>query len=288
MHHLKTLLLITALLPATTASAQRYKRAKNRAVPEREWYAYWGYHRSVYSKSTIRFVGADYNFRLMRVAAEDRPSGEFFDYVNPARISATAFNFRIGRYLTSRWDISVGCDHMIYAMRQGQSLGIAGYIAGTTNSDLNGTYSNGDSLVAIRPDDLHYDHASGLNYVAVQLNTTLSLYEGDKVAIRQRMGVGLGPVITKSRFKWDGNVYASRLRWGGYGVSLHAAIRFDFFNRFFLQSKLTGGGVHLPKSATTQERGQHASHHFAYGSWELVAGVLWHFGARANCDCPRW
>jgi len=42
----------------------------------------WGYNLSSYTKSTIQFVGAGYDFKIAGVKAVDRPSKEFKNYIN--------------------------------------------------------------------------------------------------------------------------------------------------------------------------------------------------------------
>jgi hypothetical protein len=103
-----------------------------------------------------------------------------------------------------------------------------------------GTYDRSTGKIPIREQDLHYENTNGLNYISIQLNNTTPRYEtrNQKFAIHQRLGLGVGPVVTQTDFFWNGNQYHSKFGLTGYGISAHTGVRFDFFNRFFLQVQL--------------------------------------------------
>lgn len=254
-------------------------------------YFYWGYNRSIYSKSDINFQGPGYNFIAEDVHAHDRPSTEFATYVNPRKMTIPQFNIRVGYYYVDHWDISIGYDHMKYVMTSNQNLYLIGEINSTTNSELHGIYDKSSGKIPIREQDLHYENTNGLNYISVQLNNTTPRYmtRNQKFAIHQRLGFGLGPVVTQTDFFWDGEEYHSRFAVAGYGLSLHTGVRFDFFNRFFLQSNWSGGFIHLPHNRTIQDAPDFAKHKFVYGQWELLGGIVFYVRAINGCDsCPNW
>jgi hypothetical protein len=288
--HLKYLVLL-GLFTSTISFGQKYSYKKKFGNQKNAMYFYWGYNRSIYTKSNIRFVGSDYNFVVKKAVAKDRPSNKFKTYINPATISVPQFNVRIGWYYKFRWDWSIGYDHMKYVMNDGQYLYVNGFVNGTSNSALNGTYSDEDGKVYIAGEDLHYENTNGLNYISVQLNNTAPLYKSNdrKVVIHRRLGAGLGPVVTQTDFTWDGASYSTKFKLGGYGVSFHTGVRFDFFNRFFLQNNFATGFIHLPKNRTIDGTDSYASHKFIYASWEIVGGVLWYLRTKNGCDtCPDW
>ncbi len=291
MKHLKGLLLIGLILISTVVDGQRYSYKKKFGTQKNTVYFYWGYNRSGYTKSNINFIGPQYNFTLKNAAAKDRPSNDFKTYVNPATITVPQFNVRIGWYYKHRWDVSVGIDHMKYVMRDYQNLLINGVIEGTTNSQLNGVYTDADGKVLIREDDLHYENTNGLNYWSIQLNNTAPIYKTNnrKFAIQRRLGGGIGAIVTQTDFNWDGEIYHTRQKIGGYGISLHSGIRFDFFNHFFLQNNFSGGFVHLPKNATIDDQDHYVKQTFLFGQWEIVGGFLFYLRTKNGCDtCPDW
>src|SRR5690606_23366644 len=91
-------------------------------------YGYWGYNRSAYTKSNMRFVGPDYDFTLTKVKAADNPSTDIRQYVNANTITVPQFNARIGYYFKNHWAISLGYDHLKYLMNDGNQVKIYGNI----------------------------------------------------------------------------------------------------------------------------------------------------------------
>ncbi len=270
---------------------QNYSYKKKFGTQKNTMYFYWGYNRAAFTKSDINFYGPNYNFTLLNAKASDRPSREFSTYVNLTTISVPQFNIRLGWYYKHRWDVSIGYDHMKYVMDDNQTLYINGVIEGTNNSELSGTYTNSDGKIPIRPQDLHYENTNGLNYISIQLNNTAPLYKtnNNKFVIQRRAGGGIGPVVTQTDFNWDGNIYNSEFKLAGYGISLNAGVRFDFFNRFFFMSNWSAGMIHLPKNSTIQYQDHYAKQKFVYGQWELVGGVLWYLRTKNGCGtCPDW
>lgn len=271
--------------------AQNYSFKKKFGTQKNAMYLYWGYNRSIYSKSDVNFYGPTYNFLVKDLAASDRPSRDFSTYVNLQSISVPQFNIRLGWYYKFRWDISVGYDHMKYVMDRGQTLYINGVVGETTSSELSGVYTDADGLIPIRHEDLHYENTNGLNYISVQLTNTAPLYKtrNRKFAIQRRLGFGMGPVVTQTDFTWDGLQYHTKFGLSGYGLSLNTGVRFDFFNRFFFQSNWSGGFIHLPKNRIAPNDEFFAKHKFVFGQWDLVAGVLFYVKTKNSCDtCPDW
>jgi hypothetical protein len=276
---------------AMPASAQKYSYKKKFGTQKNTMYVYWGYNRSGYTKSDINFKSPDYDFTLKNAAAKDRPSNKFKTYINPATFTVPQFNVRIGWYYKFRWDVSIGTDHMKYVMRDDQYLFINGFINNTNTSQLSGTYTDANGKIRIREEDLHYENTNGLNYISFQLNNTAPLFKSNdkRFAIQRRLGGGIGAVMTQTDFNWDGSIYHSTQKIGGYGISLHSGLRFDFFNRFFLQNNFSAGFIHLPKNATIQRQGHYVNQKFLYGQWEIVGGVLWYLRTKNGCDtCPDW
>ena len=75
------------------------KSEKYTAHNKGKFYVYWGGNRETFSKSDIRFKGADYDFTLYDVEAHDKPKGWHVDYVNPGRMTIPQTNFRMGYFL---------------------------------------------------------------------------------------------------------------------------------------------------------------------------------------------
>ena len=92
-----------------------------------KFYVFWGGNRESYSKSDIRFKGADYDFTIYNVSAHDKPKGYHIDYVNPARMTIPQTNLRIGYFINDHYNISIGLDHMKYVMYNDRRVDYSGY-----------------------------------------------------------------------------------------------------------------------------------------------------------------
>ena len=282
---------IAVILLTLNAGAQNYSFKKKFGNQKNAMYFYWGYNRAAFTKSDIRFVGSNYDFVLVDAAAKDRPSDKLSTYFDPSTFTVPQFNIRLGWYYKFRWDWSIGYDHMKYVVRDYQNLYINGYIDQEANSMLNGEFTNADGRYLIRPSFLHYENTNGLNYISAQLNNTAPLFKSNdrNFVVQRRLGGGLGIVVTQTDFVWDDEQFHSRLKLGGYGFSAHAGLRFDFFNRFFLENSYSAGFIHLPRNTTIVRDGDYASHKFVFGQWQIVGGVLWYLRTKNGCDtCPDW
>lgn len=277
------------LLPAL-ANGQKWSSKRKYSTRKNTLYIYWGYNRSMYTKSDINFVGPRYNFIAENVAASDRPSNKLNEYFAPNKFTIPQFNVRVGYYYADHWDVSFGYDHMKYVMDPNQIIYLNGHIE-TSTSELNGDYDQSTGKIPIRYEDLHYENTNGLNYISVQLTNTTPRYEtrDRKFAIHQILGGGGGPVLTQTGFNWDGVEYQSGMAITGYGLSVHAGVRFDFFNRFFLMSDWSTGFIHLPHNRTIQNAPDYARQKFVFAQWVLMGGVFFYMPAINGCDsCPDW
>src|SRR3972149_8634160 len=82
------------------------------------FFFYWGYNRSAYTKSDIHFHGDGYHFSISDVEATDSPTKEFITYVKPNTFTIPQYNYRLGYFLTDKVFISLGEDHMKYDIKK--------------------------------------------------------------------------------------------------------------------------------------------------------------------------
>ena len=200
----------------------------------RMFYFFWGYNRSVYTKSNIKFTGPGYDFTVFDASAQDKPERDIRTYINPATISVPQFNTRLGYYYKEKYDISIGYDHMKYVLTSNQTALVSGEIDPAVNAFIGGSYER--EPVQLSPNAIHYENSNGLNYISAQLQHTNYFHrsENRKHYLQYRFGLGLGGVITQTDFVWNNVTYNTDLKLSGFGGSLHAGLRADFFNRFFI------------------------------------------------------
>lgn len=235
---MKALASLFFLLISLIGISQNYSYRKKNTNQAGAMYFYWGYNRSIYTKSNIHFYGDDYDFTIYKAKAHDNPSNQFKTYVNPSTLSVPQFNIRVGWRYNSHWDLSLGYDHMKYVMTNGQEAEMSGYIDPAANDYINGILNH--EYYKISEEFMHYENSNGLNYISVQLNYNEFLYRtrNRKFAINGRLGGGAGPVVTQTDFSFNNEWYHTRLRLTGFGISAHTGLRFEFINRFFFN--LTG------------------------------------------------
>lgn len=286
---MKKLLILLAIISAQSVIAQSYSYKKKKAGQFGSMYFFWGYNRSIYTKSTIHFTGDNYDFTIHKAKAHDKPERKFATYVHPAKLTIPQFNLRFGFYTNKNWDISLGYDHMKYVMTNGQEAKLTGYIDESANEYLNGQFNN--EIYVIHDDIIHYENSNGLNYISLQATYNKLLYQTQqrKFAVRGRLGVGLGPVVTQTDFIFNGQDFHTLQKLSGFGGSVHTGIRLEFFDRFFAQSNWSGGTISLPHLQTIANTDNYANQTFVYGDWQLVGGVFWYLKFKNGCDsCPDW
>lgn len=268
---------------------QQYSYKKKQSTQKGAIYFFWGYNRSVYSKSNITFKGPGYDFTVIDATAHDNPSRDIKTYVNPSTLSVPQFNIRLGYYFKEKFDFSFGYDHMKYVMTDNQTALLNGTIDATANTQLAGIYNN--TPAKLTPNSIHYENSNGLNYVSAQVQKTNFFYRSKdrKHYLQYRYGLGVGGVVTQTDFVWNGASNSTDLKFSGFGGSVHAGLRADFFNRFFVQTNWSVGYINLPNLQTIKLTENRAKQQFVYGDMQIVAGFFLYKRVKNGCNsCPDW
>ncbi|MFM9989049.1 hypothetical protein [Flavobacterium sp.] len=241
-----------------------------------KFYIFWGGNRDNYSKSDIHFTGADYDFTLYDVGAEDKPKGWHIDYINPGRMTIPQTNFRLGYFITDKYNISIGVDHMKYVMFQDKAVNYTGYYPNQ------GSY--GESLpnnqVLLTEDFLTYEHTDGLNYVNTEFSRVddiskfIKLPNTDKFQVNFTEGVGVGLLYPKTNAKLLGKERHDDFHISGFGLSAKAGLNFTFFKYFFIQTELKGGYISMNDIKTTFDNADKASQHFWFLERTVTVGGI--------------
>ena len=266
-----------------------------------KFFFYWGYNRSAYTNSNIHLTGDGYDFTIANVAAKDEPVTDFQIYVNPTHMSVPQYDYRIGYYLNDKTFISVGEDHMKYAIYK-QSTRLTGYVTKDNNEGKNiGTYNNTEVLVGEGDgadgtvtilDSLPkgfvsgFEHCDGLNDVSVEIGRLEQLWisKNNRMALAVVGTCGVGMVIPDTdadilgyQPKHDMENGQKSYHLAGYSFSGSFGLQFDFSPSFFLLTKIKGGYMNLPDINTTMVGGK-ASQHFTFIESMLVVGYNHAFG----------
>ena len=231
-----------------------------------KFFLFWGGNRESFSKSDITFKGENYNFTLNNVAADDKPKGWHLDYINPSRMTIPQTNFKIGYYISDKYNISIGIDHMKYVLRQDVAADYSGFYPNQ------GTY--GETLpnnqVLLTEDFLTFEHTDGLNYIHTEFSRVddfsnyLKIKNTDKIQINLTEGIGAGILLPKTNTKLLGKERHDDYHISGYGISAKIGINITFFKYFFIQSELKAGYINMNDIRTTNNSLDKAQQNFFF------------------------
>lgn len=231
-----------------------------------KFYVYWGGNRDFYSSSDIHFYGSDYQFTVHNASAHDKPKGWHIDYINPVRMTIPQTNVKVGYYISDKYSISLGVDHMKYVMTQNQEANVTGYYPnqGSYNEQL----PNGNTLLT--EDFLMFEHTDGLNYVNAEItrhhdfSNLLSIQNTDKIQFNALAGVGTGILYPKTNATILGRERNDDFYVAGYGLSAKGGLNITFLKHFFVQYEAKFGYINITKTYTTSNKTDYAKHNFTF------------------------
>jgi len=250
----------------------------------------WGYNRSAYTKSDIRFKGKGYDFTMKNATASDNYAKLGRVYIDPAQITVPQFNVRIGYYFKNNWAISFGQDHMKYIFDNNNKVNISGYVEPGIDTKLSGQYDNKDYTTD--RDFFHYENSDGLNYLRFELTRSDTWYRtpNRKFAITTNAGVSVGGILSFNDFLFEGKKNMRTISLSGYGISTHLAVRLEFFERVFLQASSGNGFMQQLKVRTRpNDRNEYVKQKFFYSEINGVIGLFFYIKGKNHCNtCPTW
>src|SRR5690606_9848448 len=227
-----------------------------------KFFVYWGGNRSQYSSSDIRFQGEDYDFTLHETRAHDKPKGWHIDYINPARMTIPQTNLRVGYFISDKYDISIGYDHMKYVMKTPQTVKINGNIHSGTPFD--NQFINDEILLDYK--FLLFEHTDGLNYINTEItrNDDLLTYlkatiNPNKLKIHTLLGFGTGIMLPRSNVLLFNGTRYDEFHLAGFGISAKAGVDVILFKYFLLRSEYRTGFIGMPSIRTTPNKEDNAS-----------------------------
>lgn len=268
---IKLLIIFITSFLSQNSFAQKNDTLKYTSSNKGKFFISWGGNRESFSKSDIRFKGDNYDFTIKDASAKDKPKGWHIDYINPTKITIPQTNFKIGYFISDKYTISLGVDHMKYVMNDNRNKTIDGYI-NLPNSEpgsvYNGTYDNEDFFVS--EDFLLFEHTNGLNYVHAEvarfddISSIFNIQNTDKFQLNITEGIGAGILYPKTNTTLLQKERYDQFHLAGYGISLNAGLNFTFFKHFFMQLDLKGGYINMPDIRTTSNTAESASQYFFY------------------------
>lgn len=234
-------------------------------------YTYWGWNGSAFTPSNIHFYGEGYDFTLKRVKAKHRPTKlGISDYLGIQHLTIPQYNFRVGYYIKDGLDVSFGVDHMKYVMVQDQTVQINGEI-GSASTSYRGVYNGGH--IALSTDFLTFEHTDGLNYLNLAIRKSFALAHTKRLKLSGFLGSGLGAVVPRSNIQLLGKTRHDAWHFSGWGIDVSTGLKLGIGKRFFIQSEIKTGFIHMPDITTSYARSDRASQAFGYAQSNILFGL---------------
>ena len=238
-----------------------------------KWSFYYGYNRASYSNSDYHLTGNGYDFTLKNVAARDGQSEPKLEFLLPWNLSVPQNNTRFSYFIRDNISVSFGSDHMKYIMRNNQTVGINGRIDASASATHAGTYSGSDTK-ALDSSLLYLEYTDGLNYVSVEMEHYLTLWNNAKKtqALSFYWGPGLAIMFPKTNATLFGGTRNDKFAISGTGYSLKVGLEYNFSERWFTRLFVKHGIINMDKAKTTSNSSDNLSHIFGFKETSLVLG----------------
>jgi hypothetical protein len=274
------LTIASVFLSFNTLTAQDSLRIKKKEQYRKETsnkgqlYIYWGYNRAYFSKSNIHFTGPDYDITFYNLKAYDRPTKfSFSTYFNPQTLSIPQYNFHIGYFVTDRFHISIGTDHMKYVVDGNQKAVVSGVVSESVSPQYAGTYFH--DTIQLNPDILQFEHTNGLNLMTIDVNylqPVANIYR-KKIWLKWNVGIGGIWVVTKTDLKIFGDGIDNDFHIAGYSLSGKTGPRVEFWNWCFFSFEVKAGYMTLPVVLIHNEQPKLADHNFSFIEYYGMLGL---------------
>jgi hypothetical protein len=232
----KCFLLFLLTLGLSSSSVAQEIIENSPHIRAKSFYLTWGYNRSNYEETDIRFYGDDFDFTLSGVRGHDLPLPfEARTYLNPLRFTIPQFDFRVGYFLRENLSISGGWDHMKYRMLQYQRVTIEGVVSPEFSETYAGTYSG--QTLDLEPSFIRMEHTNGLNNVRFGIEYYSHLWSNKRNDLHLELSLGgsAGLMMPWTDAYVDGKRYKNWIHLSGWSISAQAALKLRFRNFFYFQ-----------------------------------------------------
>lgn len=266
-----TSLLFFSFFSDSTGQTKPIEPSKLSSHKKGNMFFFWGWNKEKYSTSDIHFWGNNYDFTLLDVVAKDKQT--HFDpemYFGITNITIPQYNWRVGYYLTDKYQISVGFDHMKYVMVNDQPSTINGYIH-NSGTQYDGDYSNQSFKIA--QDFLLFEHTDGLNYINSEIRRNDEIWGNKNIKISVNEGIGMGVLFPKTNSTLMHNDRNDEWHVSGFGIAAVGALQARFLKYIFVQSELKAGYINMPDIKTTKYNSDRASQQFEFFQYNIVFGA---------------
>ena len=240
------------------------------ASASRKWSVYWGWNRSTYSNSDIHFWGADHDFTLSSVKANDMQADVtteniFGTFLSPANMTLPQTNLRVAYQVSPDTAWAINLDHMKYVVTPDQTVAFSGRINNDPQTGATRTLST---------NYLNFEHTDGLNVVTVEYEKQYPVTQWKAPFVSRWVAlVGAGIVYPKTNVTLNmvGRSRNDQFHLAGYSAGGGVGWEADFLDSWFFRSMFKMGYVTLP-DVLTSSQGDKASHNFTYNELLIAVG----------------
>jgi hypothetical protein len=204
-----------------------------------KFYASWGFNRGYHAKADATFHTPDGHFTIHDAHGNDRPSKDFSSYFLSSKAQ---YNVRFGRFVSERWAIEGGTDHMKWVFDPTRSY----VISGDYSRDV---WASGQLVTfdtAKQNQDasfVNFEHTNGYNYLHASAQYYFPVYVSDNKnwSVQVAGGAGVGMFVTKTRVEISDQAFnAPRIddnefSVAGYGAHLEGKLRGRYKN-FYVEA----------------------------------------------------
>lgn len=245
-------------------------------------FVYWGYNRSIFSKTNLHFTGPNYDFTLYDVKGSDRPTKPGWVYLNPTTFTIPQYNFRAGYFLTDRLAISGGIDHLKYVAEGNQATTISGVITSDASTVYEGSYLN--EPIVMGPDLLQFEHTDGFNLVSLDFEYLLPLFSllDEKIRFLWNFGAGGIWVVTKTNVKVLGEGLDNDFHVAGYTLAGKTGPRIEFKKHLFILAETKGGYASLPSVLIKNSEPEIGDHNLSFLEFYVAVGINFRLKRKAK------
>ena len=235
---------LTLFLPLSAAAqddaAGSGKKTRDELLGNKgKLYSSWGFNRGYHVDADTTFKTADGRFTIHDAHGDDRPSKDFSSYFLSSKAQ---YNFRFGWFISDRWALETGTDHMKWVFDNSRSYVITGDYSrqvwlGGQLVDFSTAKQNQDASF------IDFEHTNGYNYghVSAQYYFPLFVSQNKRWSLQAAGGGGVGFFITKTRVeirdqaqiapRIDDNAFTI----AGYGAHLEGKLRCGY-RSFYLEA----------------------------------------------------
>lgn len=289
-----TLILLLFFAGSFSADAQHRRMKKKDSDSRGTLWGYWGYNRTRYTNSNIRFVGPGYDFTLSDAKGHDEQAiVSMNNYLRLSNLTVPQFNIRLGYFIRDHWSVSFGYDHFKYIFADENEVFLSGTIDDGIDevTDWSGTY-NAEPVVTDRK-LFHYENSDGMNFIRAELNridTWIRLGNKDQFKVSSNLGFSVGTVLSRNDFKFAGSETKRTTSMSGFGTAVHISPRIEFFRHIFVQPTLSAGFIRQGRVKTRPNNASsYAQQSLGYGEFNTVVGFFAYIRPTNGCDsCPVW